>query len=62
MQACAAGYALTYSATMKLQLVTWTFIGLAAAKFKLSKSQSQSHIATDRRSVNLSWCRAERAE
>jgi hypothetical protein len=34
MQACAAGYALTYVTTLKLQLDTWTVVGLAAAKFK----------------------------
>jgi cytochrome b len=34
MQARAAGYALTYVTTMKLQLVSWTVVGLTAAKFK----------------------------
>jgi hypothetical protein len=34
MQACAAGYALTYASTLKLQLVRWTAVGLTAAKFK----------------------------
>jgi hypothetical protein len=34
MQACAAGYALTYISTLKLQLVSWTGIGLTAAKFQ----------------------------
>jgi hypothetical protein len=30
MQACAAGYALTYLATPKRQLDTWTVVGLTA--------------------------------
>jgi hypothetical protein len=34
MQACAAGYALTYLTTPKLQLVSWSAVGLTAAKFK----------------------------
>jgi hypothetical protein len=34
MQACAAGYALIYVITQKLQLVSWTGIGLTDAKFK----------------------------
>jgi hypothetical protein len=34
MQACAAGYALTYLTTQKLQLVNWMVIGLTTAKFK----------------------------
>jgi hypothetical protein len=34
MQACAAGYALTYVSTLKLQLVSGTVLGLTAAKFK----------------------------
>jgi hypothetical protein len=36
MQASAAGYALTYVTSLKLQLVGWTVVGLTvAAKFKL---------------------------
>jgi hypothetical protein len=34
MQACGAGYALTYVTSLKLQLVTWTIVGLTATKFK----------------------------
>jgi hypothetical protein len=34
MQACAAGYVLTYVITLKLQLVSWTVVGLTVAKFK----------------------------
>jgi hypothetical protein len=34
MQACAAGYALTYFMIVKLQVVSWTIVGLTAAKFK----------------------------
>jgi hypothetical protein len=34
MQACAAGYALTYVSTLKLQLVSWTVVGTTAANFK----------------------------
>jgi hypothetical protein len=34
MQASAAGFALTYVMTLKLQLVNWMFIGLTDAKFK----------------------------
>jgi hypothetical protein len=34
MQACAAGCALTYVTTLKLQLVNWMVVGLTAAKFK----------------------------
>jgi hypothetical protein len=34
MQACAAGYASTYATTLKLQLVSWTVVGLTTAKFK----------------------------
>jgi hypothetical protein len=34
VQASAADYALTYVTTLKLQLVTWTVVGLTAAKFK----------------------------
>jgi hypothetical protein len=30
MQARAAGYALTYVTTLKLQLVSWTVVGLTA--------------------------------
>jgi hypothetical protein len=33
MKVCAAGYALTYAATLKLQLVSWTVVGLNDAKF-----------------------------
>jgi hypothetical protein len=33
MQACAAGYALTYATTLKLHLVSGTVVGLTAAKF-----------------------------
>jgi hypothetical protein len=35
MQACAAGHALTYANALTLQLVSWTVVGLIAAKFKL---------------------------
>jgi hypothetical protein len=35
MQACAAGYTLTYFTTPKRQLATWTDVDLTAAKFKL---------------------------
>jgi hypothetical protein len=31
MQICAAGYAVTYVTTLKLQLVIWTVVGLTAA-------------------------------
>jgi hypothetical protein len=34
MKACAAGYALTYVTTLKLQWVSWTDVGLTATKFK----------------------------
>jgi hypothetical protein len=34
MQACTAGYTLTYLATLKRQLVTSTALGLTVAKFK----------------------------
>jgi hypothetical protein len=34
MQVCAAGYALTYVTNLKLQLASWTAVGLTAAKFK----------------------------
>jgi hypothetical protein len=34
MQACGAGYALTDLTTPKLQLVSWSIIGLTTAKFK----------------------------
>jgi hypothetical protein len=34
MKPCAAGYALTYATALKLQLVSWTVVGLTAAKFK----------------------------
>jgi hypothetical protein len=34
MQVSAAGYALTYVTTLKLQLVSWTVVGLTAAKFE----------------------------
>jgi hypothetical protein len=34
MQACAAGHALTYLITLKLQLVSSAVEGLAAAKFE----------------------------
>jgi hypothetical protein len=34
MQACAAGYDLTYLTIPKLQLVSWSVVGLTAAKFK----------------------------
>jgi hypothetical protein len=34
MQACAAGYALTYVTTLKLQLVSSTVTGLPTPKFK----------------------------
>jgi hypothetical protein len=34
MQACAAGYALTYFTTSKRQLITRMVVGLTAAKFK----------------------------
>jgi hypothetical protein len=34
MQTCAAGYALTYVTTLKLQFVTWTVVDLTADKFK----------------------------
>jgi hypothetical protein len=34
MQGCAAGYTLTYMTTLKQQFVTWTVVGLNAAKFK----------------------------
>jgi hypothetical protein len=34
MQACAAGYALTYVTTLKLQVVSQTVVGVTAAKFK----------------------------
>jgi hypothetical protein len=40
MQACSAGYALTYLVTLKLQLV----------------SQSQGYIATYGQPTSLSWC------
>jgi hypothetical protein len=33
-KACASGYALSYVTTLKLQLVSWTLVGLTAAKFK----------------------------
>jgi hypothetical protein len=33
MQACAAGYAITYITTLKLHLASWTVVELAAAKF-----------------------------
>jgi hypothetical protein len=32
MKAYAAGYALTYVTTLKLQLVSWTVVGLTAAQ------------------------------
>jgi hypothetical protein len=35
MQACAAGYAVTYVTTLKLRSVSWTIVGLTAAKFKV---------------------------
>jgi hypothetical protein len=34
MNACEAGYVLTYVTTLKLQLVSRTVVGLTAAKFK----------------------------
>jgi hypothetical protein len=34
MQAYAAGYALTYLTILKRQFVSWTVVGLTAAKFK----------------------------
>jgi hypothetical protein len=34
MQACAAGYALTYLSTLNEQVVTWRVVGLTAPKFK----------------------------
>jgi hypothetical protein len=33
MQACAADYALIRVTTQKLQVVSWIFVGLTAAKF-----------------------------
>jgi hypothetical protein len=33
MQACVADYALIHVTTMKVQLVSWTIVGLTAAKF-----------------------------
>jgi hypothetical protein len=41
MHACAAGYALTYVTTLKLQLVSWKVVGLTAAK-----SLSQGYFST----------------
>jgi hypothetical protein len=34
MQACAAGYALTYVTALKLHLISRTVVGLTAAKIK----------------------------
>jgi hypothetical protein len=49
MQVCAAGYALTYLTTLKLQLVSWTVVGLTAAKFKplILFSDSESELLYD---------------
>jgi hypothetical protein len=67
MQACAAGYALIYATTPKLQLVSSTAVGLTAAKFtpliffvvkvkvalRLTGSQSVSQSVN--RSVSLAY-------
>jgi hypothetical protein len=42
MQACAAGYALTYVTTLQLLLVSWTVAGLTADKFRPLTLPTQS--------------------
>jgi CO dehydrogenase/acetyl-CoA synthase delta subunit len=56
MQACAAGYVLTYVTTLS------TVIRLTGAMFKPvilpMPSSSQSYVQTDGQSASLSWCQA----